>query len=148
MVTRWSGVLLRDALCSIFPLKVSCALYFLERTLNLVNLRNIAMFHFTKIVSLHTLWEGTGDPLQCSCLENRRDGGAWWAAVYGVSQSQTRLKRLSSSSSSSESSGSHMKFNLEENKNLSNAFYVWCVRKSEHAHFFLSLHHLCVVNII
>ena len=42
----------------------------------------------------------SGNPLQCSCLENPRDGGAWWAAVYGVTQSQTRLKRLSSSSSS------------------------------------------------
>ena len=46
-------------------------------------------------------WEGNGNPLQCSCLENPRDGGAWWAAVYGVAQSRTRLKRLSSSSSSS-----------------------------------------------
>ena len=45
--------------------------------------------------------ESNGTPLQCSCLENPRDGGAWWAAVYGVSQSRTRLKRLSSSSSSS-----------------------------------------------
>ena len=44
--------------------------------------------------------EGNGSPLQCSCLENPRDGGAWWAAVCGVTQSQTRLKRLSSSSSS------------------------------------------------
>ena len=43
--------------------------------------------------------EGNGNPLQYSCLENTRDGGAWWAAVYGVAQSQTRLKRLSSSSS-------------------------------------------------
>ena len=43
--------------------------------------------------------ESNGTPLQCSCLENPRDGGAWWAAVYGVSQSRTRLKRLSSSSS-------------------------------------------------
>ena len=43
--------------------------------------------------------EGNGTPLQYSCLENPRDGGAWWAAVYGVAQSQTRLKRLSSSSS-------------------------------------------------
>ena len=43
---------------------------------------------------------GNGNPLQCSCLENPRDGGAWWAAVYGVAQSRTRLKRLSSSSSS------------------------------------------------
>jgi len=39
--------------------------------------------------------EGNGNPLQCSCLENPRDGGAWWAAVYGVAQSQTWLKRLS-----------------------------------------------------
>ena len=44
--------------------------------------------------------EGNGNPLQCSCLENPRDGAAWWAAVSGVAQSQTRLKRLSSSSSS------------------------------------------------
>ena len=42
--------------------------------------------------------EGNGNPLQCSCLENPRDGGAWWAAVYGVAQSRTRLKRLSSNS--------------------------------------------------
>ena len=53
-------------------------------------------FHF----SLSCIGEGNGNPLQCSCLENPRDGGAWWAAVYGVAQSQTRLKRLSSSSSS------------------------------------------------
>ena len=43
--------------------------------------------------------EGNGNPLQCSCLENLRNGGAWWVAVYGVTQSQTRLKRLSSRSS-------------------------------------------------
>ena len=43
--------------------------------------------------------EGNGNPLQCSCLENPRDRGAWWAAVCEVAQSQTRLKRLSSSSS-------------------------------------------------
>ena len=41
--------------------------------------------------------EGNGTPLQCSCLENPRHGGAWWAAIYGVTQSQTRLKWLSSS---------------------------------------------------
>ena len=50
--------------------------------------------------SLSCIGEGNGNPLQCSCQENPRDGGAWWAAVYGVTQSQTRLKRLSSSSSS------------------------------------------------
>ena len=49
--------------------------------------------------SLSHTGEGNGNPLQCSCLENPSDGGAWWAAVYGVAQSQTRLKRLSSSSS-------------------------------------------------
>ena len=53
-------------------------------------------FHF----SLSCIGEGNGNPLQCSCLENPRDGGAWWVAVYGVAQSRTRLKRLSSSSSS------------------------------------------------
>ena len=57
-------------------------------------------FHF----SLSCIGEGNGNSLQCSCLENPRDGGACWAAVYGVAQSQTRLKRLSSSSSSSSSS--------------------------------------------
>ena len=54
-------------------------------------------FHF----SLSCIGEGNGNPLQCSCLENPRDGGAWWAAMYGVAQSWTQLKRLSSSSSSS-----------------------------------------------
>ena len=53
-------------------------------------------FHF----SFSCIGEGDGNPLQCSCLENPRDGGAWWAAVCGVAQSRTRLKRLSSSSSS------------------------------------------------
>ena len=53
-------------------------------------------FHF----SLSCIGEGNGNPIQRSCLENPRDRGAWWAAVYGVAQSRTRLKRLSSSSSS------------------------------------------------
>ena len=52
-------------------------------------------FHF----SLSCIGEGNGNPLQCSCLENPRDRGAWWAAVYGVAQSRTRLKRLGSGSS-------------------------------------------------
>ena len=50
-------------------------------------------FHF----SLSCIGEGNGNPLQCSCMENPRDRGAWWAAVHGVAQSRTRLKRLSSS---------------------------------------------------
>ena len=48
--------------------------------------------------SLSCIGEGNGNPLQYSCLQNPRDGEAWWAAIYGVAQSQTRLKRLSSSS--------------------------------------------------
>ena len=51
-------------------------------------------FHF----SVSCIGEGNGNPLQCSCLENPRDGGAWWPAIYGVAQSRTRLKWLSSSS--------------------------------------------------
>ena len=56
---------------------------------------------WTTWLSLFTFmhWKGNGNPLQCSYLENPRDGGAWWAAVYGVAQSWTRLKLLSSSSS-------------------------------------------------
>ena len=53
------------------------------------------------VTSLSLIPEGNGNPLQCSCLENPRNGGAWWAAVSGVTQSQTPLKQLSSSSSSS-----------------------------------------------
>ena len=58
-------------------------------------------FHF----SLSCIGEGNGNPLHCSCLENPRDGGAWWAAIYEVAQSRTRLKRLSSSNSSLRLSG-------------------------------------------
>ena len=58
-------------------------------------------FHFP----LSCTGEGNGNPLQCSCLENPRDGGAWWAAVCGVTQSRTRLKQLSSNSSSNSRRG-------------------------------------------
>ena len=54
-------------------------------------------------LSLSCIGEGNGNPLQCSCLENPRDGRALWAAIYGVTQSRTQLKQLSSSSSSSSS---------------------------------------------
>ena len=56
------------------------------------------LLHYS--LSLSCIGEGNGNRLQCSCLENPRDGGAWWAAVYGVTQSRTRLTRLNSSSSS------------------------------------------------
>ena len=61
-------------------------------------------FHF----SLSYIGEGNGNPLQCSCLENPRDGGAWWAALSGDAQSRTRLKWLSSSSSSSQHINSYL----------------------------------------
>ena len=63
-------------------------------------------FHF----SLSCIGEGNGNPLQCSCLENPRDGGAWWAAVHGVARNWTRLKWLSSSSSSITSLSFRMNF--------------------------------------
>ena len=58
--------------------------------------------------------EGNGNPLQCSCLENPRDGGAWWATIYGVAQSRTRLKWLSSSSMDCSSPGSSVHGILQE----------------------------------
>ena len=66
-------------------------------------------FHF----SLSCIGEGNGNPFQCSCLENPRDGEVWWAAVSGVAQSRTRLKWLSSSSSSIEWSKSLKSINVK-----------------------------------
>ena len=65
--------------------------------LNINSQASKLQFHF----SFSFIGEGNGNPLQCSCLENPRDGGAWWAAISGVTQSRTQLKRLSSSNSSS-----------------------------------------------
>ena len=67
--------------------------------------------------------EGNGNPLQCSCLENPRDGGAWWAVISGVSQSRTRLKRLSSSSS---------------------MFYAWCLYATLYA---VCMYMLCYLYV-
>ena len=58
---------------------------------------------WSSLEGLLKIYSRYGTPLQCSCLENPRDRGAWWAAVYGVTQSRTQMKRLSSSSSSSSS---------------------------------------------
>ena len=69
-------------------------------------------FHF----SLSCIGEGNGNPFQCSCLENPRDGGTWWAAIYGVAQSRPQLKRLSSSSSSI--------LQLIQKKNLYRALHI------------------------
>ena len=64
-------------------------------------------------LSFSCIGEGNGNPLQCSCLENPRNGGAWWATIYGVAQSRTRLKRLSSSS----------------RQTRIDAFELWCWRR-------------------
>ena len=68
---------------------VGCSPWGLEES----DMTELLHFHF----SLSCIGKGNGNPLQCSCLENPRDGGAWWAAVYGVAQSRTQLKLLSSS---------------------------------------------------
>ena len=58
---------------------------------------NIYIFIYIYTRLVYQVGEGNGTPLQCSCLENPKDGGVWWAAIYGVAQSRTRLKRLSNS---------------------------------------------------
>ena len=80
-------------------------------------------FHF----SLSCIGEGNGNPLQCSCPENPRDRGAWWAAIYGVTQSRTRLKRLSSSSSSrqrGEGDGTPLQYSCLENPTDGGAWWA------------------------
>ena len=72
-------------------------------SLDIHNLQQEIMETFSQklhLLQVSCIGEGNGNPLQCSCLENPRDRGAWWATVYGVAQSRTQLKRLSSSSSS------------------------------------------------
>ena len=71
---------------------------FTEETGRLWSMGSLRVGH-DWVTSLSCIGEGNGNPLQCPCLENPRDSGAWWAAVYGVSQSWTRWKWLSSSSS-------------------------------------------------
>ena len=68
-------------------------------------------FHF----SLLCIGEGNGNPLQCSCLENPRDGGAWWAAVFEVAQSRTRLKQLFMHAGIGEGNGNPLEYSCLEN---------------------------------
>ena len=85
-------------------------------------------FHF----SLSCIGEGNGNPLQCSCLEDLRDGGAWWAAVYGVTQLWTWLKSLSSSSS--------RRIYVQDNDTITMFLFVWreeiiCLKYSTYLFF-------------
>ena len=90
-------------------------------------------FHF----SLWCIGEGNGNPLQCSCLKNPRDGRAWQVAVYGVAQSRTRLKWLSSSSSSSNMLSARKKINTRYYSNSEKAmathssFLAWKIPWTE-----------------
>ena len=74
--------------------------------------------------SLSCIGEGNGNPLQCSCLENPRDGGAWWAAVYGVAQSQTWLKQLSSSSIKGRTTRSVLRYNIIKCIDVNIVFWI------------------------
>ena len=88
---------------------------------------------------LQIIGEGNGNPLQCSCLENPRAGGACWAAVYGVAQSRTRLKRLSSSSSSKCHPKVHSTFNFVS---------IWedvCSLNLRAHHFMMYISHIIVL---
>ena len=89
-------------------------------------------FHF----SLSCIGEGNGNPLQCSCLENPRDGKAWWAAVSGVTQSRTQLKRLSSSSSSSMQETQLLQYQNAVSREQEAKYWCLCVHQhtnqSEH----------------
>ena len=72
-------------------------------------------FHFL----LSCIGEGNGNPLQCSCLENPRDGGAWWAAVYGVAQSWTRLSDLAAAAADASMQQNWTTTNVKANEDLS-----------------------------
>ena len=81
---------------------------------SLVGLQSMGLLRVDQETLLPRIGEGNGNPLQCSCVENPRDREAWWAAIYGVAQSQTQLKRLSSSSSIiSFFSSSHLQTQIE-----------------------------------
>ena len=74
-----------------------------------------------------------GNPLQCSCLESPRDGGAWWAAIYGVAQSQTRLKRLTSSRFLKCGRIEKLRFTTDVGKTLVSTQITWgsCLKKKK-----------------
>ena len=81
--------------------------------------------------SLSCTGEGNGNSFQCSCLENPRDGGAWWAAVYGIAQSPTRLKRLSNSVASTVNPLNNPSFCLELTQQTSTLSTIMC-KPSKH----------------
>ena len=90
--------------------------------------------------SLSCIGEGNGNPLQCSCLENPRDGGPWWAAVYGVAQRWTQLKRLSSSSSGGETNFPHPSFSFVYVKRKGRESFCLVCPYNKHVYSHLHVH--------
>ena len=85
-------------LCKVMPSTLAWKIPWTEEPGRLQCTGSLRVRHdWVTSLSFSCIGEGNGNPLQCSCLENPKDGGAWWAAVYVVAQSRTRLKRLSSS---------------------------------------------------
>ena len=106
-------------------------------------LKKIAAFHL--LSSSLNPREGNGNPLQCSCLENPRDGRAWWAAISGVTQGRTRLKRLRSSSSK-ESNGFSFSVPYKEHKYQ----FFWtltCWLHFSHDHFIFPVRQPCITHL-
>ena len=89
----------KKIICSFIVLDLEVQNKIVEMAIFSEGSRGLSFFAFFQLLDVAS-GEGNGNPLQCSCLQNPRDGGAWWAAIYGVTQSRTRLKRLSSSSRS------------------------------------------------
>ena len=107
-------------------------------------------FHF----SLSCIGEGNGNPLQCSYLENLRDGGAWWAAVYGVAQSRTQLNRLSSSNNTPFQAEGHITRHkatpasfLKETLNLAVSLWKYASCETQDGLFQLCLFFISCVSI-
>ena len=100
-------------------------------------------FHF----SLSCIGEGSGNPLQCSCLENPRDGGARWAAISGVAHSRIRLKQLSSSSSSNE----HTSLFIPRSQDgqisfLFQYYFLMAVRSNQHLPVYMTFFSVIVLS--
>ena len=94
------------------------------------------MTNLDSILKSRDIGEGNGNPLQCSCLENPRDWGAWWAAVSGVAQSRTQLKRLSSSSSNKLKNKNHIFISIDAEKAFDKIQHPFMIKT---LHSFLSL---------
>ena len=86
-------------LSEMMPDEINTCLLYKQKDLLLIYFCVVACMHKFILAVCVCFGEGNGTPLQYSCLENPMEGGAWWAAVHGVAQSRTRLKRLSRSSS-------------------------------------------------